>query len=399
MKKYICLALILLTILPVYSQKKELQLYINFIEKNSKDPVEYIFELFEKYDIVILGERDHRDTIQYDLVDKIISDPRFAKRIGNVFSEVGLENRKDEINHVLKANYSSWQAFEDSLRIVYPKMDYQILWEKYNYWKFLSSIYRVNRTLKKENKITYYPTDVTFDWNDYRTNEQYRKFRNSIDKVPQELDRDVSMGLNFIKFYSQILNDPKQKRKKALAIYNCPHSYQSYKLFDHPTQQEVYATSVIISNYLGKVANVMLNSWRFGREGKDRLIHDGKWDAAFRYLDNPSIGFNFRGNPFGNDEFDQSTRAINGVKYKDVYTGFIFYKPIEDWKCTIGIPQIITKNFKPEFIRRLYVVYPECTDDEINIDIGYYEHLRTYSQYTDKTPKDSIDMYINSWLK
>lgn len=47
--------------------------------------VDYVFELFEKYDIVILGERDHRDMSQYQFVSEIISDRRFHSKCGSHF--------------------------------------------------------------------------------------------------------------------------------------------------------------------------------------------------------------------------------------------------------------------------------------------------------------------------
>lgn len=37
-----------------------------YADKNGISPKDYIFKLFEKSDIVVLGERDHRDSIQYN---------------------------------------------------------------------------------------------------------------------------------------------------------------------------------------------------------------------------------------------------------------------------------------------------------------------------------------------
>ena len=51
--------------------------YVDFIDDCNTSPVDYVMGLFDRYDIVILGERDHRDTTQYDLIEQIMSDPRF----------------------------------------------------------------------------------------------------------------------------------------------------------------------------------------------------------------------------------------------------------------------------------------------------------------------------------
>ena len=69
-------------------------------------PKEYIFKLFEKSDIVVLGERDHRDTVQYDLIQDILADPRFAEQIGYVYTEVGSYNMNDDVNRLLQGQLS-----------------------------------------------------------------------------------------------------------------------------------------------------------------------------------------------------------------------------------------------------------------------------------------------------
>lgn len=399
MKKVLLFILLFAGIFSLNAQKKEIEPYIDFLKKQQTDPVDYIFNLFEKYDIVILGERDHRDTVQYVLIDKIISDPRFIEKVGNVFTEVGVNNRKDWINNVLKAGYPSWQAFEDSLRVVYREMDYEILWEKYNYWQFLTSLYKVNRNLTEESKITYYPLDVTYDWQDCKTPEQRKAFKSGL-RYPYEMDRDLIMGMNFQRFYSRILKDPAQKRKKALVILNRPHSYRSYDYL-HRKERDIYAASVIFASFSDKTANVMLNWDSSQKNGKSFLIHDGKWDAAFRYLGNPSVGFDFAGSPFGDDQFDHYDKAAKGIGYKDVFTGFIFYKPIEDWKCVYGIPGIFDEKFRPELIRRLYLVYPDADwdNEKVNGLIEEYNNRQMTSPYREDTPKDSVDAYINYWLR
>lgn len=59
-----------------------------YADKNGVSPKDYIFKLFEKSDIVVLGERDHRDSIQYNFILDLLADPRFAERVGHVYTEV-----------------------------------------------------------------------------------------------------------------------------------------------------------------------------------------------------------------------------------------------------------------------------------------------------------------------
>jgi hypothetical protein len=88
MKKYIILLYITVVTLSVNAQNYTLRDYVHCINNSRTTPIEYIFKLFEYSDIVVIGERDHRDTTQYELILDIQKDPRFVKKIGYVYTEV-----------------------------------------------------------------------------------------------------------------------------------------------------------------------------------------------------------------------------------------------------------------------------------------------------------------------
>lgn len=378
------------------AQKKELQPYVSFLEKQNTNPVDYVFSLFEKYDIVVLGERDHRDTTQYELISKIISDPRFIKNIGHVFTEVGVFNQKDNLNSVLKDNYVSHGDFEDALRKIYVNMDNTVIWEKYNYWMLLRNIYGVNKYLQTEEKISIYPTDIAFDWSKCKTHDEWVTFMDNIDKHPIVWDRDSILGENFNTYYNDILKNNLEKRKKALVILNRPHSYKNYINRGYWLNP---AVSFIEVKHPNKVANVMINWVVFPNKEEDWLVAKGKWDAAFKYDHNRSLGFDLAGSPFGEDQFDHYDRPLPDKKYKDIYTGFIFYKPIEEWKLVTGIPNIITEESKPELQRRLRIVNPEIKEKKINEFYKNMNHFYIGTVYRKDTPKEKVNEYINYWLE
>jgi hypothetical protein len=376
-----------------FAQKPEVMPYISFLKTQHTDPVDYVLRLFEKYDIVILGERDHRDTTQYELVQKILSDPRFIESVGNVFTEIGVCNRTEWANRVLKGSYKSQTDFEAELKKLYREVDWRVLWGSYNFWKYLSDVYCINKNLPEGKKISVFFTDMPYDWSQCTSVEQRKK---GFDRIYWGKDRDSIMGRNFIEDYSQILLDAKDKQKKALVIFNRPHSYQNYlrRWRDYYINS---AASYIFEAYPGRVANVMINWTSFHKSGREHLIADGKWDAAFRYAGNPSVGFDLAGTPFGVDSFDHYDPPVEGVKWQNIYTGFIFYKPIEEWVIAAGIPGIVDEEFIPEFNRRMLL---EAGRKTLENNIRYYNTLQFDSPYWLKnTPKDSVDAYINSWLK
>ena len=50
---------------------------MRFVETQEQTPVEYTLSLFGKYDIVVLCERAHPETTQYNMIFELVSDKRF----------------------------------------------------------------------------------------------------------------------------------------------------------------------------------------------------------------------------------------------------------------------------------------------------------------------------------
>ena len=145
---------IMLTTCSVLYAQSEIEPYVQFLHQQNQSPKDYIFELFETNDIVILGERDHRDTTQYDLMLDILSDPRFIDQVGYVYTEIGAVNQTDWANQVVKGNYENDRAFEEEFVKLYRDLDYHVPWDKYNMVKYLKGVYQINQNLPEEKKLT-----------------------------------------------------------------------------------------------------------------------------------------------------------------------------------------------------------------------------------------------------
>jgi len=374
-----------LLFLTLNAQKKEIAPYVEFLETQQEGSIDYIFSLFEKYDIVILGERDHRDTTQYVLIEKILSDTRFINNVGNVFTEVGTCNRKDWVNKVLKDNYINHQRFESALRNVYRELDWEVIWEKYNYWMFLNSIYNINKNLPDSKKITLYPIDVEYDWSKTKTQQDRERI---YARIYNGEIRDSIMAENFSQNYNRILSR-EGKQGKALVILNGRHAPQV-------NESKKRTAAYIFEKYPKQVANIMINWVDITKSGNEYLLGEGKWDASFRYLGNPSVGFDFANSPFGEDLFTITADLKEKIQYKDAFTGFIFYKPIEEWVNVIGIPNIIDDEFLPELKRRMFLNKDES---DVESTANYYNSKRVVAVYSEELSQDSAEIYINNWLK
>ena len=169
-----------------------------YADKNGISPKDYVFKLFDKSDIVVLGERDHRDSVQYNFILDLLADPRFAERVGYVYAEIGGINMTEDVNRLLQGSYSSENEFMDSLYTYYRKGEcFYPLWEKYNRIKFLKGLYNINK--KTTRKIHLGLTDIDFSWDSIHTADDYKAFWKSLNKT----NRDSLLCANFALMYEQ----------------------------------------------------------------------------------------------------------------------------------------------------------------------------------------------------
>ncbi len=253
-----CIILIVCLLASTPTRTQTVEEYADYMQTKGMDPKEYIFEAFKKHDVVILGERDHRDTTQYDFILDVLADPRFINEIGYVYTEVGVVNRTDDANRLIKGNYISHYDFYSAFVQFYRNMDYEILWEKYNASKFIRGLYAINKELPAEKKITWGLTDRSWDW----AKATHKGSEHSYSTVYR--NRDKVMADNFLDmFRTQPLHDG---WCKVLVITNAPHGVKG-KLAGREKKEGHYITKELGE----KRVKVILMNW-YDFIGEDELF-------------------------------------------------------------------------------------------------------------------------------
>ncbi len=326
---------------PTKPYHKALTPYIDFLKNNDLDPVDYAMGLFKKYDIVILCERAHPEITQYDLIYRLVSDRRFIDEVGHVFTELGSINQGEKIDAYLKSENLDAREAENNLLYIYRNLTFLPMWNNVNFYEFLKKLRLLNMFLPPEKKISLYFSDVPFSWEDM-TEDNYREFQSTLSQ------RDRMMADNVIRRFSEIRRSA-EARKKALVIMNYRHAFNDR--FEKPGGKKGDNVGrYVFEAFPDKTANVLLNSVRILLGSTDQNvimapIQDGKWDAAFAVMGNSSIGFDMESSPFGQDEFDFFPVRNDGLTYQDVFTGFVFYKPLEQHKFLTGIQGLFANGF------------------------------------------------------
>ena len=311
---------------------KEIEQYVSFLKKENITAKEYVLSLFEKNDIVILCERDHREHTQYELILEIMRDPYFLDNVGVVFTEVGARILNPELNNFLMdENLTEKEVVEKTL--YFQRNCMFSVWEKSNFSYFIKGIHDINKNLPANRKAQMYPTDI-----------MYVEGELTEEKVLSMLMNTVSRDSLMAAFIIEKFNVMKKVnlRQKALVIQNYRHAYKER------TSNGVDNTGMFLAiEYPGKVVNVLINTNDLVRN--NRLLQDGKWDAAFKAADIENTGFDFRDSPFGNDLFDHY--AETNRNYADMFDGFVFFQPIEKFKIAVGLPGFMEDGFFEEAVK------------------------------------------------
>ncbi len=324
--------------------------YVDFLTDNRMDINDYIMALFEEYDHVILCERHHREMTQYDMIYDLVTDKRFVDSIGVIFTEIGCVESRDAYKELTASSYANDTLVEKALASFMPdNQSVHLLWPNTNWFNFLKRMYYFNHG--KDRKV-----DIMF------------ADRNWIDNRDLLDSRDSIMADNII---STILAD---SLLKSLIIMNYRHAYLT------PGNCGYYVARM----FSGKVANVMIN---FGTVDLQSLLKSdevlkplqhGKWDVAFRLMNDSAFAFDFKDSPFGKDRFDHFVIPINPVNaksYEEMFNGFIYYTALDDQYTSIGYNYI----FEPENEAKLKI-----REDALKgYSLSYWDFLRDGVVVTD----------------
>ncbi len=333
----------------IFYDPNEVQPYVSYLKDNAKPPLKYVMELFETCDLVILSERTHPETTQWEFIYRLTSDPKFVESVGHIFTEYGSVSQQPSLEEFMNTNNLGEKEVEK--KVIEILRNFPIWpngWNNNNIFDYLKKTYHLNQSLAVDKRVKIYFSDVPWQW-EGKTKEDYDLFWKT--EIP---NRDKIMANRIISKFHEILESD-SKRKKALVIMNTRHAYKTGGSFN--------TGDCIFKEFPRKTANVMFNKpasgfirgpkGEYGQSTTSFPIQDGKWDTAFWMLGNSPLGFDFKHSPFGKDRFDlHPAFAHSGLKYEDVFTGMIFYQPLGKHMVASNIPGYYDEKFKQTVLKR-----------------------------------------------
>lgn len=374
---------------------KPIEEYVRFLEKQKQAPVDYILSLFGRYDIVILCERPHPEVTQYDMIYELTSDSRFQEEVGHVFTELGTAALQPFLESFLTDDQLSGEQVEEKLEFIAKNFCGYPLWDRTNFYDFLRKLYYQNRSLPKERRVHVYPSDIDFRW-DGATKDSFADYSRHLGQ------RDKIEAENILSRF-RVINQS-ATRNKALVIMNYRHAFPH--LNKSRFERDETTGGFLMETYPGRVANVMINSvvplpGSTTARAVITAVQQGRWDAAFALVGDPSVGFDFRASPLGEDRFDYFPFIRTRLRYQDVFTGFVFFRPLKAQRLSFGLPGLIDESFTDELLRRYLITGENRTRDEVVREVTRLQTARisTYEDDTNVISRSDCAVQIRQWLK
>lgn len=355
--------------------KDSLQAYTLFLQKQNTTAKDYILNLFTKYDIVILCERDHREITQYNLICDILADTRFSCEVGAIYCEIGNMAYNKAINRFLQDDTLSPDEVEQGILTFHRNIYGASLWEKANYSYLLQSVHSINKNLGN-NKIEVFGLERGVNW-DTVTQADILRRNVSTDAT----FRDAVLAENFINYHRY------SRTGKALIILNYRHAFMQ------DIAGRCNAGRYIYDTYGDRVANVYINSFSLAPDGTVQAVQEGLWDAAFAMEQKDNIGFDLVNTPFGNASFDMIPFATT-LTYAQVFTGMVYYTHFTQLRIVQGMPNFVDDEFAREMQRR-YRLEGNLPPDIETLKQRYNRVIdRTYQEEFPAATKQ-VELWVN----
>lgn len=339
--------------------------YIRVLSEKGEDPIRFINQKLEMFDLLIFDDALHNAVEPFDFYQQLVKNTSFQRKAPSIFLEVIPSNKQRHLDNYMAAT-------NDGPRLLYPAFQddangfgfpYQ------TYFDLLNTIRIVNQNLPKALRLNVIAVGSPTFWAEIQTPQDLEQFRKSMASYDHHM-------------YVSILNELEkfQGKRKGVFLTNTRHAYKGIKRKDG---QYFWNTATFFEQrhpgktYSIRLHNVTLSILRDKEplagtprttEGRERIEYrfvrmaQGLWDSAFHANDDKPVAFELAGNVFGKEPYigNHQLDAQPGQKMQDAYDSVIFLAPIEKLHETGLVDFIYTAEFKQELKRRYKISHTEA---------------------------------------
>jgi len=324
--------------------------YVKNIREYKEEPVNYVMQLFDKYNIVILCERWHPECTQWEFFSKIVLNDTFATKVQNVFTEIGNFQNQEQLVSFMNTRFSTEADLQRATaEIAREGGGSWPIWANTNFYDFIFHLHRYNEAKDSLNRINLFFTD-DFNWDKISTPAQY-------DSLMRADDPDSIMAYHVINQFNKLAN------KKCLVITNTRHAWNigtneaAYIFSKYPDQ-----TAVVLINFTTQMLYPAMN---------------GTLDAAALEIPDSIWAIDFKKCPLGNTHWDLfPLNKFNRLTYKDFFAGMVYCKHPSKWERSINYPFILD-NYRDTLLKRSAFLGDKFLKGQKDcIETGFYDTIK-----------------------
>jgi hypothetical protein len=307
--------------------------YVKNIKQYKQEPINYVMQLFDKYDIVVLCERMHPEYTQWEFFSKIVLNDTFATKVKNVFTETGDAHNQELLDSYMQTHFSTLEDLQRVTAQIVRENGVWPVWNNANIYDFILNLHQFNESKDKINQINLFFTDKTINWDSIKNSVEYNN-------VLFHTNRDSIMAYNILNQYET------SHLNKSLVIVNTRHAWN----YGHE-EKETNEVTYIFDKFPDKTAVVLIN----GTTQIMLPMMNGTLDEAAIEIPDSIWAVDFEKCSLGNTPFDLTPIKRNKCTYKDLFVGMVYYKHPSDWKMVYNYPFILN-DYKDTLLKRSTLV-------------------------------------------
>lgn len=347
----------------------EKQRFIRDFQKNRQDPEEYLWQLFEQYDIVFLIEREHPEYTQWDFFSRFILNDTFAEKVGCVATEYGRHAQQEEVDAFMTTHYASdTDRQKAAAHIIRNSASVHPFWFGRNIYDFIIRLQEYNITHDSAHQIRWYPGGGDSDWEALDKDESVKTF------YAMEKQHDSSIANTIIRYHRErMASDSSQN--KMLVIVNRIHGFRDIFRYYRTCIDQVDAV------FPGKTGVVYQPTSNISSLKYVLPMYQGVWTEAAAAIGG-SFAVPVKGSRLEKQCYQgmQAPENVGKIRLDQLFDGLLFYKtPREYLFDEHGYPYFWADNFEDTIAMRLKAIHgSECRDF---IEATKAESLKTEKEH------------------
>ncbi len=345
--------------------------YVDVITKEGKDPIDFVIEKLQYYDLIIFDDALHTAVEPFEFYQKLIKTPLFYTNVQYIFVEVFSINKQQHID-------AYFDSDTENVELLYPIFQdgfSGLGWPYKTYFDLMHTIFVLNKSLPNDQQLKVIGVENPTYWSEIITSKDVDLFRKTLKSHDFLMYKTITTQMkNF------------NNGKKGIFLTNSRHAYKSIK----NESNELYWNSgtFFYKWNPGKTYSVRFHNVYLFFEKEETVaikwdrIADGAWDSAFKEVGSIPIAITLKNNVFGKETYigNHMLDVFPNQTMYDAYDAIIFLGPLEKMHKTAKVDFIYTKKFKKELERRYKILF---TKNEIRKEIENY-NVKDLAELIDK---------------